>query len=194
MKSTILKKNKVDFEELGYQTMVETGNEEITKEICALRLHAFADELKPELLRLSSDIEQKKGRRQSLWSHLYDRQVPASDAKILSLAITAGILAVLVVVALVASVGSNAMTFYLFGLGLPISLVFGVGLTGIAIASGYQAYEKILRRHWLAEGVVILAAFALFFWGVLQMAQARGTMMEKLATSTSAKSFVDGNL
>ena len=193
MTAMIQKTQRTDFEELGHKTMVETGDEAITKGICGLHIHAFADELKPELSRLFSGIQQTKGRRQALWSHLYDRHVPVSDAAMLGLTIAAGILAVMIVVASVASVGGHAMTFYLFGSGLPISLVLGVALTGIATASGYQAYEKILVRHKVVEGIVILAAFALCFWGLLQMAQARGTMVDKLATSTSAKSFVDDN-
>jgi hypothetical protein len=112
----------------------------------------------------------------------------------LGLAIEVGILAVIILVASVASVGGHAMTLYLFGSGLVISLVLGVALTGIATASGYQAYEKILVRHKVVEGIVILVAFALCFWGLLQMAQARGTMVDKLATSTSTKSFVDDNV
>jgi hypothetical protein len=193
MRSTILKTHRTDFEELGYRTMVETGDEMITKDICGLHLHAFADELKPKLSRLSSTIQQTKVRRQALWSHLYDRHVPVSDAAMLGLTIVAGIFAVMIVVASIASVGGHTMSFYLFGSGLVISLVLGVALTGIATASGYQAYEKILVRHKVAEGIVILAAFALCFWGLFQIAQARGTMVDKLAASTSAKSFVDDN-
>src|SRR5258706_15777937 len=104
MRSTILKKKKIDFEALGYNTMMETGDEMITRDICGLHIQAFADELKPELSRLSSLIQQTKWRWQALWSHLYDRHEPASDAKMLGLAITVGILAVLTVVASVASV------------------------------------------------------------------------------------------
>jgi hypothetical protein len=191
MTSTIQKTRTTDFEELGYRTMVETGDELITKDICGLHIHAFADELKPEISRLSSAIQQTKGRRQALWSHLYDRHVPVSDAAMLGLAIAAFILAVMILVASVASVGGHAMTFYLFGFGLPISLILGVALTGIATASGYQAYEKIFVHHKIAEVIVILSAFALCFWGLIQMAQARGTMVDKLATSASTKSFVD---
>jgi hypothetical protein len=194
MTSTIPKTRRIDFEDLGYRTMVETGDEMITKDICGLHIHAFADELSPELSRLSSVIQQTKGRRQALWSHLYDRHVPVSDAAMLGLAIAAGILAVMIFVAAIASVGGHAVTFYLFGSGLPISLILGLALTGIATASGYQAYEKILVRHNVTEGIVILAAFVLCFWGILQMAQARGTMVDKLATSSSTKSFVDDNV
>ena len=191
MTATIPKTRSTDFEELGYRTMVETGDELVTRDICGLHLHAFADELKPEISRLSSAIQQIKGRRQALWSHLYDRHIPVSDATMLGLTIAAGILAVMILVASVASVGGHAMTFYLFGSGLPISLVLAVALTGIATASGYQAYEKIFVHHKIAEVIVILFAFALCFWGLIQMAQARGTMVDKLATSASTKSFVD---
>jgi hypothetical protein len=194
MASTILKTQRVDFEALGYQTMVETGNEMITRDICGLHIHAFADELRPELLRLSSVIRQTKGRWQAFWAHLYDRHEPVSDAKMLGLAIATGILAVMIFVALGASVGGHTMTFYLVGSGLPVSLILGMALTGIATACGYQAYEKILAGHRFGEGFVVLAAFALCFWGLLQMAQARGTMAEKLATSESTKSFVDDNV
>jgi hypothetical protein len=193
MTSMTLKTRRTDFEALGYQTMVETGDEIITRDICGLHIHAFADELKPELSRLSSVIQQMKGRRQALWSHLYDRHEPVSDATMLGLTIAAAILAVMIFVASIASVGGHAMTFYLFGSGLPVSLVLGVALTGIATASGYQAYEKILVRHKAAEGIVILVAFALCFWGLFQMAQARGTMVDKLARSASTKSFVEDN-
>src|SRR5437764_14775736 len=126
MRSTILKKKKIDFEALGYKTMMETGDEMITRDICGLHIQAFADELKPELSRLSSDIQQTKARRQALWSHLYDRHEPVSDARMLGWAIEAVVLAVMTVVASVASAGGHAMTFYLFGSGLPISLIFGL--------------------------------------------------------------------
>jgi hypothetical protein len=193
MASTIQKTQRIDFEALGYKTMVETGDEMITRGICGLHIHAFADELKPELARLSFAIQQTKGKRQALWSHLYDRHEPASDATMLGLGITAGILAVMIVAAALASVGGHAMTFYLFGSDLAISLILGMAVTGIATASGYQAYEKILVRHKVAEGIVVLAACVLCFWGLLQMAQARGTMVDKLSASAAPKSFVDDN-
>jgi len=193
MTLVVRKTEEIDFEELGYKTMVETGDEMVARDICGLQIHAVADELSPKLSRLSSAIRELKGRRQALWAHLYDRHEPVSDAAMLGLTIAAGILIVMIVVAAIASVCGHAMTFYLFGSGFTISLVLGLALTGIATASGYQAFEKILARYPVAERVVILAAFALCFWGLFQMAQARGTMVEKLANSTSAKSFVDDN-
>jgi len=134
MTTMIQKTRRTDFEGLGYKTMVETGDEVITREVCGLHIHAFADEIKPELSRLSSVIHQTKGGWQALWSHLYDRHEPVSDAAMLGLAIEVGILAVIILVASVASVGGHAMTLYLVGSGFVISLVLGVALTGIATA------------------------------------------------------------
>ena len=45
MTSMTLKTQRIDFETLGYNTMVETGDEMVTRDICALHIHAFADEL-----------------------------------------------------------------------------------------------------------------------------------------------------
>jgi hypothetical protein len=125
MASMIPKTQRIDFEALGYKTMVETGDQMGTMEICANQIHSFALELKPKLLRLSSAIQQTKGKRQSLWSHLYDRPEPVSDAKMLGSAIAAGILTVTILVALVASLGGHAMTFYLFGSGFAVSVILG---------------------------------------------------------------------
>ncbi len=193
MKPVIAKKPRFDFEELGYQTTLETGDEMVAKDICGLHIHAFADELKPEISQLASTIQQTKGRRQALWSHLYDRPIPVSDAAMLAQAVGVGILGIMMLVAAVASVGGHTTTFYLFGSGLWVSLMLGVALTGVATAAGYQAYEKIFVHHRMAEAIVILAAFVLCFWGLIQMAQARGTMVDKLATSASPNSFVDDN-
>lgn len=191
MRSTILKKKEIDFEELGHQTMVETGDEAIATAICANDIQALALELRPQLLRLSSDIEQTKSRRQSLWSQLYDRHTPVSDAAILALRIAAGILAVLILVSAAASVAGHVTTFYLSGAGVAISLIVGVPLSGLALASGCQLFDKILRRHWVLEAIVVLAASLLSFWGFFQMAQTRGTLVEKLTASTTTNSFVD---
>lgn len=193
MISMIQKMIKTDFEGLGYQTMRETGDEMIAKQICALHIYAFADEVQPELARLSLLIQQTKDKRQALCSHLYDRDMPVSDTTMLGQEITLGILLVMISVALIASAGGHTMAFHLFGFGLPTSLLLGAAFTGLATASGYLAYEKILLRHKVVEGALILAACGLCFWGLLQMTQARGTMVEKLLPSGSSKSFVDNN-
>jgi hypothetical protein len=116
-----------------------------------------------------------------------------SDASILGLRITAGIIAILILVSAAASVAGHVMTFRLSGSGVAVSLLLGVPLTGLALASGYQLFEKLLSRHWVLEVIVILAASLLSFWGILQMAQTRGSLVEKLTASTAVNSFVDDN-
>ena len=181
-----------DFEALGQRTMMETGDQIAAQNICGLHLQAFADELRPALSRIASAIQVVKGRQCALMSHLYDRLEPVRDAAMLSFVITVGLLGVLILIAGIASFAGHAMTFYLFGSEPFVSIILGLALTGIAIVAGYQAYEKILLRHKIAEIVSILVAFLLCFWGLVQMAEARGTMMERLTTSTTTQSYVDG--
>lgn len=181
-----------DFEALGHRTMQETGDQIATQNICGLHLQAFADELRPAITRITSAMQVVKGRQCALVSHLYDRIEPVRDAAMLGLTIAAWLLGVVMVVAALASVAGHTMTFYLFGSGPFVSAFLGIALTGITTATGYQAYERILIRHKLAEIFAILLAFLLCFWGLFQMAEARGTMMERLTSSTATQSYVDG--
>lgn len=193
MTTTITKlRHPDDFEALGNRTMKETGDQIATQNICALHLQAFAHELQPAVSRVTSAIQVVKGRQCALMSHLYDRLEPVRDAAMLAFVIMTGLLGLLILVAALASLAGHTMTFYLFGLGPFVSLILGLALTGITTAAGYQAYEKIFVHHKLAEIAAILVAFLLCFWGLFQMAEARGTMMEKLTSSTATQSYVDG--
>lgn len=187
-----LKARHDEFEALGQRTMMETGDQLATQNICGLHLQAFADELRPLMSSVSSAIQVVRVRHHALWSHLYDRLEPVRDAAMLSFVITTGLLGVLILIAGIASLAGHAMTFYLFGVGAVVCVILGFALTGITIAAGYQGYERIFVRHKGAEMVVILMAFFLCFWGLLQIAQARGTMIEKLTSSTATQSYVDG--
>ncbi len=91
----------------------------------------------------------------------------------------------------VASVGGHATTFYLFGFGLLISFILGLGITGLVLAVGFQAFEKIFRRNVLLQTVVVALPLVLCGWGLLQMAEARGLMVSRSETSTSTASYVD---
>ena len=66
-------------------------------------------------------------------------------------------------------------------------IVLGVALTGVALAVGHQAFEKILVHHKLLQMTVILAACGLCFWGLLQFAQGRGAMVDRV-TAPPARS------
>ncbi|MDE3073840.1 MAG: VWA domain-containing protein [Chloroflexota bacterium] len=187
---TILKK-AVDFEDLGFRTMMESRDQEAAERICALQLHAYADELGPEISRLATDIQRTKGRSEALCAHLYDRAVPVSDAAMLARGIGGAALLLSLAVACAASVVGHVTTFYLFGLGAILSLALGLTLTGITMAAGHQVFERILVRHKALEAGIIVAAAILCFWGVFQLAQARGAMVDNAESHASSASYVD---
>jgi len=56
----LMKAKPVDFEELGYQTMLACGEEERAITICGLHLHAYANQLQPELSTLHSESSKQE--------------------------------------------------------------------------------------------------------------------------------------
>lgn len=184
-------KKEQDFEELGFKTMLETQNEQRTKEICGLHISAYDDEIQPAITALNSEIEESTHRRHSLWTHLYDRPVPASDAWMLARGIGIGLLAALFVVAFVTSAAGHMTTLYLFGLGWFTSAIMGISLTGLTTATGHLAYEKFLGRYERLQAALVLSALLLCFWGLFQLAEARSEMVNKMAASNSSQSYVD---
>jgi hypothetical protein len=171
--------------------MTEVGNEMSAWEICALYLQAFAHKLQPEIAQIAGRISEVRGHWQALWTHLYDRQVPVTDAALVSKAIEVMILSALVIVVTIASVATHSIMFSLTGRWLPVSLLLGVALTGLTAAIGYQAHKRLLSLHRGVEALVITAATALCFWGLVEIAIARGTLIEKLTTPRTTSSFVD---
>lgn len=184
-------KREVDFEELGFKTMIETQNEQRTKEICGLHLSAYRDEIQPAISALGAEIEESTYQRHSLWTHLYDRPVPASDAWMLARGIGIGLLSILFLVAFVTSAAGHMTTFYLFGLGWFTSGILGISLTGLTTATGHLAYEKLFVRYEKVQAALIVSALVLCFWGLFQLAEARGEMVNKIAASNSSQSYVD---
>src|SRR6267143_160861 len=98
---------EIDFEELGFQTMLEAGDETCAKAICALKLHAYEENLKPELSELSSEMHQAKNRAQALHSRLYDRPIPVNDAVMLVRSLGGRVLLALAALAGIASLAGN---------------------------------------------------------------------------------------
>ncbi len=181
----------VDFEELGKKAVLETQDQAPAQNICACHIQAYAHRLQPAIAKLESAIQRVKSFREALCSHLYDRPVPASDAGMLARGVASVILTALLAVVCIASISAHAMTFALFGLGVPLSVVLGVALTGVAMAAGHQAFEKILVHHKALQATIILAAFGLCFWGLFQLAQARRAMVDRVTANTAPKSFVE---
>jgi predicted class III extradiol MEMO1 family dioxygenase len=69
-----------DFEHLGYETALQSRDQTAAEQICGLHIHAFADELQPEISDLDGRIDTNLARTRALYSHIYDRPLPVSDA------------------------------------------------------------------------------------------------------------------
>jgi hypothetical protein len=73
-----------DFEQLGYETALQSRDQVAEEQICALHIHAFGTNFNPEVSDLDSRIDTNRARTSSFHSHLYDRPVPAGDAAMLA--------------------------------------------------------------------------------------------------------------
>jgi hypothetical protein len=184
-----------DFEKLGYDTALQSRDQAAVEQICGLHIHAFADELQPEIFDLDSRIDTNLTRTNSLHSHLYDRPVPVSDAAMLARDHAVSLLVILAVIAGIASVISHSMTFYLIGMRVWAVLI-GTSMTGVAIVARHQFFETLLVQHRSLKTLTVAAVACLCFWGLLEIAITRTALATKPASSdadTSEQSFVDSS-
>ena len=182
-----------DFEHLGYETALQSRDQAAAEQICGLHIHAFADELRPEISDLDSRIDTNQVRTRALHSHLYDRPLPVSDAAMLARDHAVPVLVILCAIAGVASIISHGMTFYLMGMGV-LAVVLGISITGVAVVAGHQLFETLLVRHKHLKAVTVGLVAGLCFWGLLDIAMTRTALVEKSAssdTASGAQSFVD---
>ena len=187
MNSQIAKKN-IDFERLGYETMLATGDAIATQNICGLHIHALNDEIQTEVSYVEAKISQVRKGAAALHVWLYEGSQAVCDAAMMARTVAVKVLIALTAVVGVASVVSHIVTFNSFGYPLMFSLLLGLTVTVVAIASGHQMFEKILVRKKELEAVVICAAFLLCCWGLLELNQARALMMNKVSADASASS------
>ena len=182
-----------DFEHLGYETALQSRDQAAAEQICGLHIHAFADELRPEISDLDSRIDTNQTRTRALHSHLYDRPLPVSDAAMLARDHAVPVLVILCAIAGVASIISHGMTFYLMGMGV-LAVVLGISITGVAVVAGHQLFETLLVQHKHLKALTVGLVAGLCFWGLLDIAMTRTALVAKSATNdtaSSAQSFVD---
>ena len=195
MNLILQRQRRIDFEELGYQTMLQCRAEEPAKNICGLRIHAYADELQPRLTSLQARIEQNKSHSGALHAHLYDRPIPVNDAAMLTHSMKVRIVFALTILATIACLVGNTTTFYLFGFGLLLTLIMASGATALPLVVGHLAYERIVEKYKMLQNAVIVVAVVLCFAGLYRLAEARRIMMDKAAADAApvSRSYVDGD-
>jgi hypothetical protein len=187
MNSQIAKKN-IDFERLGYETMLATGDAIATQNICGLHIHALNDEIQTKVSYVDAKISQVRKGAAALHVWLYEGSQPVCDAAMMALAERVKDLIVLAAVVGVASLVGHVFAFYSFGYAPVFSLLLGLTVTVVATACGHQMFEKILVRKKELEAIMICAAFLLCIWGLLELNQARALMMNKVSADASAAS------
>lgn len=192
MKSILERRRIVDFESLGYDTMLQCRDQERATHICGLEIQSYALGLRPELMGVESRMEELRGRHTALHDHLYDRPVPVNDAAMLTHADRVRIVLALTVLAAIACFVGNLITFHLFGFGLALTVLIAAGTTALPLVVGHLAYERIVARHKGVQAAIVLAAVLLCFMAVYQLAEARRLMLQRTATEkATATSYVD---
>jgi hypothetical protein len=180
-----------DFEQLGHDTMLEMGDENAAKRVCALELHAYEQALRPEIEKIRVEIQELKHRDMALHAELYDRPIPVSDAAMLVHSIGERVLLFLAVLAGLASLAGNLVLFFLLGFGMLVSLVLALGATAFPLVVGHLAYEKIVAQHKALQVALILGILALSIAGLLQFGQARRAVVDKMTEKSTVSSYVD---
>ena len=180
-----------DFEQFGYEKMLESGDENLAKHACALELHAYEQGLRPEIKQIGSKIQELKHKDTALHTELYDRPIPVSDVAMLVHSMGERVLLVLAVLAGLASLSGNLVLFFLLGFGTLVSLALAIGATAFPLVVGHLAYEKIMARHKALQVSLILGILALSIAGPLQFGQARRAVVDKIAEKSAVSSYVD---
>ena len=180
-----------DFEEVGFESMMETDDEDRAKQVCALELHAYEHALRPQIAETSSRIQELKHRDAALHATLYDRPVPVSDAAMLVRLIGERNLLVLAILAGLASLSGNLVLFFLLGFTIIVSVVLALGATAFPLVVGHLAYDKIVARHKTLQLVAILVVLSLSIAGLLQFGQVRRAVVDKMTEQNTVSAYVD---
>ncbi len=187
-KSTLRSNNWRSF---GFETMRNVKDQTLARQICSCRLQALQHELHPEIAKREKEVSDKNDSGQALCDQLYNRREPVVDGRMFAIGIVLVVLILMFVVSFGASAASHALTFAMFGWTLLISMIVGTTLTAVATAAGHQVYERILQtRPWL-HALIAVTGFVLCFYGLFQLAQARGVMTSIINHETETASFVE---
>src|ERR1700723_3000611 len=188
-----MKKNveEKDFEQLGFDRMLEAGDENLAKHACALELYAYEQALRPEIQETGSEIQELRHKDTALHAELYDRPIPVSDAAMLVHSMGERVLLFLAVLAGLASLSGNLVLFFLLGFGMLVSVVLALGATAFPLVVGHLAYERIVARHKALQIALILGILSLSVAGLIQFGQARRAVVDKMGEKSADSSYLD---
>jgi hypothetical protein len=178
---------------MGHETMLQCQDIERTREICACKIQAAADQKRPAINRIQSESGRERQKAAALHARLYDRPVPVNDAEMLALNKRRQVLLAMIAITATACLAGSILTLYLFGFGLFVMLFGALGITCIPVAIGHFFYEQILARHRMLQSLLVVASVAICFIGLFELGQMRRHMVRKATASTAPVPYVDGD-
>jgi hypothetical protein len=181
----------IDWEELGQETMLAANEEASAIDVCRYHLHAYEQQVQPEIVRVTAETGQARAQAQALHLYLYDRPVPVDDASMLTYSLRVRIVLALCLLVAGACLAGNLTTFVLFGWGIVAALIAAIFITALPLGIGHLAYEKLLTGNKVLQSALILIIALLAFAGFYEFGQARRIVMDKAAAQSATNSYVD---
>ena len=162
-----------EHEQVGLNLMQEVRSEETALKIVELKIQDMKDRLEPKASRTRQAVDQTTVSVDSLYTQLYERPFPASDAAIISNHAMFLILCLVFVPVAVISLSGHISTLQQLGLGTAPAFLFGASLTIAVAGTGHFAFRKLVHGDSLFFNVAALACFALCAYGLWEFAQSR---------------------
>jgi hypothetical protein len=193
MNASPKRKGITDFEQFGYQTMMQVGDANRAAPICALELSAHAKERDREIVNLNAQIEHKKQCHRALHAHLYDRQPAVSDARMLTHSKEVHSLRTWSMLTSLASLAGVAATFFLYGWTAAGAVGIAALIALVLAASGKLGYEDVMAHHRGLQKALSCAAVALALASLIKIGMSRGLAVDQTAATHPAGPYVDGD-
>ena len=172
--------------------MQEVRSEETALKIVELKIQDMKDQLEPEVSRTRQALDQTTASVDSLYTQLYERAFPASDAAIISNHTMFSILCLMFIPVAIISMAGHISTLLQLGLGTVPAFLFGVSLTIAVAGAGHFAFRNLVHGDSLFFNLAALACFALCAYGLWEFAQSRNLISSYSETGASgADVFVD---
>jgi hypothetical protein len=195
LENLFTRSKRTDWEHVGYQTMMTCRDEGEAIERCALLLHAYEDELQPELSMLDSAIRILRNRAVALHDSLYDRPLPVSDASMLTHRQRIRIIFILSLLTAGACLASNLTTFVLLGWTPLVAFFAALFMTALPLGLGHLAYERLVAENKALQVILIITIAVLGLAAVYELGQARRAVIDRAtAAQSETRSYVDDGI
>jgi hypothetical protein len=190
MKAALEKARPEEFEPFGFETRIVCGNRQDAIQQCGLHLNAYEERLQPTIRECGIQATDAKHKHAALRASIYERPIPLSDAKMLSLQRHIVVTCVFATLAVLGCLQANVAMFMLVGAGLG-SLFLALGLTIFPVVAGHLAFELILSRSKRIIKLVALSIVLLIGAGFVKIGIGRRDLTSRALTAQAPSSYVE---